>query len=34
LSHVEIARRFGVCTKSVQRYIERALRHALAAARS
>jgi RNA polymerase sigma factor (sigma-70 family) len=29
LSHVEIARRFGVCTKSVQRYIDRALRHCL-----
>lgn len=29
LTHVEIARRFGVCAKSVQRYIERALRHCL-----
>lgn len=32
LSHVAIARRLGVSTKSVQRYLERALRHCVEAA--
>jgi RNA polymerase sigma factor (sigma-70 family) len=31
LTHAEIAKRLGVSTKSVQRYIERALRHCLQA---
>ena len=31
LTHVEIATRLGISTKSVQRYIERALRHCLCA---
>lgn len=31
LTHVEIATRLGISTKSVQRYVERALRHCLQA---